>query len=168
MVGKNMNAFRFIYDLRDSVTSFWSSFFIILSQQGPVFRRWSIFAYSFDFSEIFACAKKLCSVIDTAVTDSAVSVTLLSFLWNRGVLQVFFFTWLHCQCLSKPHSIITSVLLSHPTIVAKAPVVFLFNPSYIILPLQHLYYLSKTTTISYIYPLPPPPLPRCVTTSFLL
>ena len=96
MVGKNINAFRFIYDLRDSVTSFWSSFFIILSQQGPVFRRWSIFAYSFDFSEIFACAKKLCSVI-----DSAVSVTLLSFLWNRGVLQVFFL-----------HDFIVNVLVS--------------------------------------------------------
>ena len=81
---------------------------------------WSIFAYGFDFAEVFALAKKtlqcrwhrsvrLCNVIDTAESNSALSLTPLSqtlychwhrwvklcivinstvFLWHRGARAI--------------------------------------------------------------------------------
>ena len=41
---------------------------MLLTQLGPLFKCWIIFACGLRFAEIFACAKKLCSVIDSVST----------------------------------------------------------------------------------------------------
>ena len=79
-----------LYSNMDSVTSFLTSVFSYLNPSGPLVLNLQYF-HIFDFVEIFACAKKLHGVFDTAESKMIptmfpnVFVFYLTMLFNKMV-----------------------------------------------------------------------------------